>query len=76
MGQYDQAIQDYTQVIELISGEWQAFTGRGNAESDKGEYNQAIVGQLQPALADCNQSLTLHPNNVDTLNSRCFLYSR
>jgi len=32
------------------------------------------VGQLQPALADCNQSIAVRPNNVDTLDSRCFVY--
>ena len=32
------------------------------------------MGQLQPALADCNQALALRPNDADTLDSRCFVY--
>jgi tetratricopeptide (TPR) repeat protein len=32
------------------------------------------LGQLQAALADCNESLRLRPDNSNTLDSRGFVY--
>ena len=37
-------------------------------------YALAIVGQVQQALADCNESLQLRPDDAATLDSRGFTY--
>ena len=34
----------------------------------------AVSTELQAALADCNQSLALRPNDANTLDSRGFVY--
>ena len=34
------------------------------------------MGQLETALADCNESLKLRPNSSNTLDSRAFVYVR
>jgi tetratricopeptide (TPR) repeat protein len=34
----------------------------------------AIIGQMQPALADCNAAPKLRPNAVATIDSRGFVY--
>ena len=34
------------------------------------------AGQLAPALADCNQSLSLRPNDPASLETRAFVYLR
>ncbi|MGB9019505.1 MAG: tetratricopeptide repeat protein [Pseudolabrys sp.] len=34
----------------------------------------AILGDLKPALADCNKSLSLQPNDVATFDSRGLIY--
>jgi len=65
-GQYDLAIQDYSQAIKLNPYHANAFANRCGA--------RAIVGQLQAALADCNESLRLRPNDASTLDSRGFTY--
>jgi tetratricopeptide (TPR) repeat protein len=35
---------------------------------------RAIVGELQAALADCNEALRLEPNAAATLDSRGLIY--
>ena len=35
---------------------------------------RALAGQLDSALADCNESLRLRPSNARTLGSRGFVY--
>jgi tetratricopeptide (TPR) repeat protein len=37
-------------------------------------FLRAIVGQLQPALEDCNESLRLRSDDIATLNSRAVTY--
>jgi tetratricopeptide (TPR) repeat protein len=66
-GQYDRAIEDYSQVIRLDPQNAAAFNSRC--------WERAIVGrELREALADCNESLRLKPNDADTLDSRGFVY--
>lgn len=63
---YDDAINEYTQAIQLNSGNASAFNNRC--------FDRAIIGQLQNALADCNESLRLSPNKAYALDSRGFAY--
>ena len=37
-------------------------------------WARAILGDLQPALADCNKALSLQPNDAATLDSRGLIY--
>jgi tetratricopeptide (TPR) repeat protein len=46
-----------------------------NAKAWNGScWSRAILGQLQDALADCNTSLQLEPNDPQVLDSRGFTY--
>ncbi len=42
-GHYDQAIDDYTKVIELNPRDAKAYAIRGFAYSDKGQHDKAIA---------------------------------
>src|SRR5262249_28922617 len=37
-------------------------------------WTRAILGELEAALADCNESLRLRPNDAGTLDSRGLIY--
>jgi tetratricopeptide (TPR) repeat protein len=63
--QYPLAIQDYSQVITLNPSNASAWNGRC--------WDRAITGDLENALADCNQSLQL-ASDKNTLDSRGFVY--
>ena len=69
IGDYDRAIQDYSQAIQLAPDDAEAFNGRcfARAVADKA---------LETALSDCNESLRIKPNDADTLDSRGFVYFR
>src|SRR6059058_378607 len=65
-GDYDRAIQDYSQAIKINPNFAAAFDNRC--------WARAVVGILKPALADCNEALRLMPNNAATLESRGFVF--
>ena len=52
-GNYDRAIADYSQSIQLRPGDADAYHKRGDAYNKKGDYDRAI--------ADYDQSLQLNP---------------
>src|SRR6516165_7153200 len=62
----DRAIADYDQSIGLNPQYASALNSRC--------YEQAILGRTTTALADCNASLRLRPNDAPTLDSRGFTY--
>jgi tetratricopeptide (TPR) repeat protein len=66
LGNFDLAIQDYTQSIRFDPTTDATFNSRCMART--------IVGQLQLALADCNHALRLKPNDPNTLDSRGTTY--
>jgi tetratricopeptide (TPR) repeat protein len=37
-------------------------------------WTRAVIGQLQPALADCNEALRLRPDFANALDSRGFVH--
>jgi tetratricopeptide (TPR) repeat protein len=37
-------------------------------------WSRAVLGQLQPALEDCNKALLIQPNDVATLDSRGLIF--
>ncbi|NJM76181.1 MAG: tetratricopeptide repeat protein [Acaryochloridaceae cyanobacterium RU_4_10] len=55
LGDYREAIQDYTQAIQLNSHDADAYVGRGNVRSDLGDYRGAIQ--------DYTQAIQLNPNH-------------
>jgi tetratricopeptide (TPR) repeat protein len=59
---YARAIADFSQAIALDPKLAPPLNNRC--------YDNAIVGQLQAAAADCNQALALRPANAHTLDSR------
>jgi formylglycine-generating enzyme required for sulfatase activity/Flp pilus assembly protein TadD len=62
-GDYDRAVTDYSEVIKLDPKSAAAYNNRC--------FGRAVIGRdLQNALADCNESLVLRPNDPGTLNSR------
>src|ERR1700690_2170341 len=61
-GEYDRAIQDFEQAIELNPKYALAFNNRCAAYHDKGEYDRAIQ--------DCNQALKFNPKYADALFNR------
>ena len=65
-GNYASAVDDLTHVILREPRNAVAWNNRC--------YFRAIAGQLDDALADCNQSLKLEPNVPETLDSRGFTY--
>jgi tetratricopeptide (TPR) repeat protein/energy-coupling factor transporter ATP-binding protein EcfA2 len=66
-GDHARAIADYSQAIALDPTDSTAYNGRC--------WVEVIVGRdLEQALADCNESLRLRPNDPYTLDSRGFAY--
>jgi tetratricopeptide (TPR) repeat protein len=66
-GDYVRALQDFEHATRLQPKNAAAWNGRC--------YTHAVVGRLlQMALAECNQSLMLQPNNSHALDSRGFTY--
>jgi lipoprotein NlpI len=63
-GEYDKAIQDFTEVIRLNPKHAGALNDRC--------WVRAIKGDLSNALKDCNLALSIAPNYVDALDSRGF----
>jgi lipoprotein NlpI len=61
-GQYDRAIADYDQAIQLNPNYATAFTNRGRAYTNKGEYDLAI--------SDYDQAIRLNPNYTEAFFNR------
>jgi tetratricopeptide (TPR) repeat protein len=61
-GDYDRAIDDYTQAIRLEPNNGQHYGNRGVAYRDKGDYDRAI--------ADFTQWIRLDPNNANAYRWR------
>ncbi len=61
-GDYQGAIEDYTQAIRLDPNYAKAYHGRGIARYD--------LGDLQEAMADYNQAIRLDPNYAPAYNNR------
>ena len=83
-GEYDRAAQDYSEVIRLqarynevvrlqpeLESEW-----KRTLETVWNErcWSRAIIGQLQSALADCDEALRRQPNVAAIFDSRGFVY--
>ena len=66
-GDYIRAIPDFEEASRLTPDDAVVWNSRC--------WAQAVLGQkLQQALADCNESLRLAPDNSDTIDSRAFVY--
>ncbi len=62
-GDYARAVADFDRALELDSRNAETLNGRC--------WVRVLWGhQLDLALRDCNESLTVHPQNANTLNSR------
>ncbi len=61
-GEYDRAIQDYDQAIELKPDHALAFNNRGFAYHEKGEYDRAI--------ADYDRAIQLNPDYAYAFGNR------
>ena len=61
-GDYDKAINDFTEVIRLDPKHAGALNDRC--------WVRAITGDLAQALKDCNEALRIAPNYADALDSR------
>ena len=67
LGQFDQAIQAYSEVIEASLDDAAAYNNRGGAYLGKGEYDRAI--------ADYDKTIALNPDYADAYNNRGNAYS-
>jgi len=61
-GNYGGAMQAYGQVIKFDPGNARAFNNRC--------FDEAILGALDSAIADCSESLRLRPSNASAFDSR------
>jgi tetratricopeptide (TPR) repeat protein len=61
-GEYDRAIENYTQAIRLNPMSAYAYNRRGDAYTRKGDYNNAIE--------DYTQAVTHDPDDADGYNGR------
>ena len=61
-GEWDQAIQDYSQAIRLDSGLTSAVISRGDAYLNRGQYDLAIQ--------DYDHAVQLDPTNEQVLRNR------
>lgn len=62
LGQYERAIADYNQAIEIDSEDAEAYNNRGNS------YNG--LNQYEHAIEDLNKAIELKPNLVEAYNNR------
>jgi len=66
-GEYDKAIADYTEVIQLNPKNLNAYLIRGDTWLEKGEYDKAI--------ADYTEVIRLDPKNVGAYNALSWIYA-
>ena len=64
-GEYDTAIQDFTEVIRLEPKVAMAYSNRGNAWDAKGDFSKAI--------RDYREAISLDPELADVYNNLSFL---
>jgi tetratricopeptide (TPR) repeat protein len=67
-GDYELAIEDYTQAIKLDPNLAAAYINRGNAYGSKGDHDRAI--------ADHNQAIRIDPNDAAAYTGRGSAYYR
>jgi len=67
-GQEDLAIVAFTKVIELDPDNYDAYTSRGGAHEDRGEFREAI--------ADFSRAIDLNPTSVVAVFGRGSAYYR
>ena len=65
-GDFDKAIQLYTQALKLQPDNAEALNQRCGA--------RAAAGEMKAALEDCNAALTLKPGNASALDHRGMAY--
>ena len=65
-GQYDQAIADFTNALEINPKYVDAYINRGIAHANKGEYDQAI--------SDYTKALEIDPKGKDVYYNRGVAY--
>lgn len=65
--QYDQAIRDFTKVIEINPRDFKAYSDRGDAYREKGQYDKAIH--------DYTKAIKINPKHARSYNSRGGLYA-
>jgi tetratricopeptide (TPR) repeat protein len=66
LGNYGQAIDDYSMAIEIYPGYAEAYYNRGNAYRALGNYRQAIE--------DYGRAIEIKPDYADAYNNRAFVY--
>jgi tetratricopeptide (TPR) repeat protein len=67
-GQYDEAISEYTKVIEINPKVAEAYGNRGLAYGRKGQYDLAI--------ADFNKAIEINPKVAEVYGNRAIAYGR
>src|SRR5260221_11413129 len=67
LGNFDEAITDYTKSVQLKGDFSEAYTNRGEAYGAKKAYEQAI--------ADCTQSIRLRPDFAEAYFARASYYN-
>jgi tetratricopeptide (TPR) repeat protein len=68
LGQYDQAISEFTKAIEIDPRNASAYSSRGNAYGEKGQYDQAI--------SDYNKAIGIDPKDALTYGCRGDAYRK
>ena len=68
-GQYSEAIQDFTKVIELNPDDAEAYYFRGSTYYSQGEHNHAIK-----AIKDFTKAIELNPDDAETYHFRGFIH--
>ncbi|PMZ18080.1 tetratricopeptide repeat protein, partial [Pseudomonas sp. FW306-02-F08-AA] len=63
---FARALDDYDRALKANA----SYSGVFNARC----MTRAILGRLQDALADCEQSLRMRPDDPSTLDSRAFVH--
>jgi tetratricopeptide (TPR) repeat protein len=66
-GQYDQAISDFNQAIEMNPRYNKAYNNRGIVYRLKGQYNQAI--------SDFNKAISINPLEAEAYNNLAWLFA-
>ena len=67
-GEYDSAIADFNQAIQLNPKDAIAFNNRGNAYGKKGQYDYAID--------DFSEAIQLNPKYTEAFNNRGVAYNK